>query len=505
MIHSYFLENPPAEWDIIEFCKLQQLQSSPDDFEYNKTLNSWTSSLDHLKHDADPEIALAANIKSENFSINTKKRLSDKMVVKNWMQQEKTKKRKGQPLVKNAPTKQIMNTFHLHGGVNSVVAGFTGGVVNISAAPPGHDGLPNPVVSDKKKISPKDLTIHFHDTRRSLGHLHDNMVDKLSLVSGGFLEDIMVGYTMSLDKLSLGHFCIVDDKTLDNILATQPTAGGTKATKEEVLAGLIQYPKFPAELTESIKRYKGVKTTAECRKIARDSEDNADVHWIDDVFRHIMELLTECNGLLGCGSNLNEGVWDSLVYPPLWDKYFARIPSVFLQRKEISLVALAPYEGIPGNPPHYDGVVQSRALPRIEYAVFEMSRRDTNGRKREVDRDKLIAGCRAMLHALLVAVDYDVESMKKLVVVGVLQGGLGTQLLFMSCISRNVFYLREGACRKLPSDVESMTAVHDVLMNVWLAKWAVENTIGVVERYMEKKKLLEEEEREVLRGKEGYM
>lgn len=65
------------------------------------------------------------------------------MVVKNWMQQEKTRKRKGQPLVKNAPTKQIMNTFHLHGGVNSVVAEFSGGVVNISAAalPGHHDGV----------------------------------------------------------------------------------------------------------------------------------------------------------------------------------------------------------------------------------------------------------------------------------------------------------------------------------------------------------------------------
>lgn len=36
-------------------------------------------------------------------------------------------------------------------------------------------------------------------------------------------------------------------------------------------------------------------------------------------------------------------------------------------------------------------------------------------------------------------------------------------------------------------------------------QWAVENTIGVVERYMEKKKIREEEEREVLRAKEGYM
>lgn len=151
---------------------------------------------------------------------------------------------------------------------------------------------------DNKKVSPKDLTVHFRDTRRSLGHLHDNMVDKLTISSGGFLEDVMVGYAMTLDTLSLAHFCIVDDKTLDNILATAPTAGGTKATKEEVLAGLLQYPKFPAELTESIKRYKGVKTTAECRKIARDSEDNVDVHWIDDVFRHMYVLFPSLLPLL---------------------------------------------------------------------------------------------------------------------------------------------------------------------------------------------------------------
>lgn len=140
------------------------------------------------------------------------------------------------------------------------------------------------------RISPKDLTIHFRDTRRSLGHLHDSMVDKFALSNGEFLEDVLVEYAMSLDTLSLAHFCIVDEKTLENVLAVGP-ATGTKATKEEVLAGHLQYPRFPAELTKSIKRYKGVKTTSECRKIARDSEDNVDVHWIDDVFLHVYVLV----------------------------------------------------------------------------------------------------------------------------------------------------------------------------------------------------------------------
>lgn len=94
----------------------------------------------------------------------------------------------------------------------------------------------------------------------------------------------------------------------------------------------------------------------------------------------------------------------------------------------------------------------------------------------------------------------------------------------MSCINRNVFYLREGTCRKLPLEVGSMSALHDVLLNVWLAKvspckppsswravliglvrqWMVENTISVVERYVEKRKLREEEEREELRALAGY-
>jgi hypothetical protein len=40
----------------------------------------------------------------------------------------------------------------------------------------------------------------------------------------------------------------------------------------------------------------------------------------------------------------------------------------------------------------------------------------------------------------------------------------------MSCIGRNVFYLREGECRYLPVDVKNLTALYDVVLDVWKAK-----------------------------------
>lgn len=48
--------------------------------------------------------------------------------------------------------------------------------------------------------------------------------------------------------------------------------------------------------------------------------------------------------------------------------------------------------------------------------------------------------------------------------------GLGTRLLTMSCIGRNVFYLREGECRNLPVGLGGLTALYDVVLDVWKAK-----------------------------------
>lgn len=46
------------------------------------------------------------------------------------------------------------------------------------------------------------------------------------------------------------------------------------------------------------------------------SDNEEDVYWIDDVFRHVAELITESSNIPSY-NGLNEWVWDSLVYPPI--------------------------------------------------------------------------------------------------------------------------------------------------------------------------------------------
>lgn len=157
-----------------------------------------------------------------------------------------------------------------------------------------------------------------------------------------------------------------------------------------------------------------------------------------------------------------EGVWDSLVHGPGWDKNFARhpwfdmwryvlfgpfsvlyvAPSDFTShRKEIlsaaSKHALGPFV----NPKRrYDCIVRLRPEihclffpePRphscdpLEFAVFEVSRPlkgvvDSNKWKR--DREKVLSACHAKLCRLRNVVDNDVDTVKQLKVIGVLQAG----------------------------------------------------------------------------------
>lgn len=122
--------------------------------------------------------------------------------------------------------------------------------------------------------------IHLQETLRSLGHFYSNMADKVALPDNRFLEDVLYQHVLTLEELSPAHFFIVDDKLLDGILKTPEE-------KQEVLRGVVRFPPFPKNLRKSMMQYRGAKTAAQCRAIARDSPDNQDIQWIDDVFRHV--------------------------------------------------------------------------------------------------------------------------------------------------------------------------------------------------------------------------
>lgn len=76
-----------------------------------------------------------------------------------------------------------------------------------------------------------------------------------------------------------------------------------------------------------------------------------------------VELVTECDNILLLDP-LHEGVWDSLVYAPFWDKYFSYVPGLVLQRY-VSLLHSSPLRPscAPLTPPPAKRYLSSPAPP----------------------------------------------------------------------------------------------------------------------------------------------
>ncbi|KAF7870555.1 hypothetical protein EAF04_004299 [Stromatinia cepivora] len=192
---------------------------------------------------------------------------------------------------------------------------------------------------------------------------------------------------------------------------------------------------------------------------------------------------------------LSEGVWDCLVYPHFLDEVFCEIPELVLQRKEISLSTThyQPYSYFIKEP-RYDAIAHRRKLSAdsssqscYELLVLETIRKWEGelAAKWLNDFDKLVGGLRAMLCHIGELVENDPTIMKKIKVVGILQAGRRYQLLIMSCISKDVFYLKCGYIHELPGEFKDMKKLQYIFASYWKAQEIVRCGIQLLEEFLQ--------------------
>lgn len=169
--------------------------------------------------------------------------------------------------------------------------------------------------------------IRMEEILMGMNEVYKRISNKLLLLTSAddCLEDRVYAYALKLPDPQPAHFSILDAVTLQNLVDDQ-------SMRSAVTAHVLPLPAFPADLQKILMEYEGVKTTARCLEIAQElSSDDRDIRWMHAVMQHAAELLTETNGLLEV-EGLNEGVWDTMVYTHLWDKYLSTMPDLVLQR-----------------------------------------------------------------------------------------------------------------------------------------------------------------------------
>ncbi|KAF7954591.1 hypothetical protein EAE96_005711 [Botrytis aclada] len=341
------------------------------------------------------------------------------------------------------------------------------------------------------------LAIDVSDTKRLqeiLGCLEDSRMtltnDKKMLLAHGnvYLQDVMLDYARRTGKVEPIHFGILDSESITTLdLMQEDCEQITDCVEESPL------PRFPLELLQALEKYEKANSYEHSCQIERTMSCKGDIKWIGDVSCHIVRLLENSGRIFD--EELSEGVWDCLVYPRFLDEVFCEIPELVLQRKEISLSATRyqPYSYFITEP-RYDAIARRRKLSAdgssqscYELLVLETIRKWEGelAAKWVNDFDKLVGGLRSMLCHIGELVENDPTVMKKIKVVGILQAGRRHQLLIMSCIGKDVFYLKCGHIHELPGELKDMKKLQYIFASYWKAREIVRCGVRLLEDFLQ--------------------
>ncbi|KAH0614765.1 uncharacterized protein H6S33_000401 [Morchella sextelata] len=501
IIDEDFLSQVPIDWDLVTFLgeEYQSSRKHKTPFNFNKVVDHYLASLNHIvANTKDVTILSKAKLLLTKYSRGG--RISDKARSRCWDKNRLTGRRQ-----KRVSKPQVV--IHQNNGtIGTVVRGNVG---TLNSFPQPHAGF-KPIGSTlgSKEVEIEGEQNNEDDSIASESvtltpefETNQSMDSKFPLVGGVFLEDIARDYAKEfsdIDQLNLPSLSIIDahDKDFRDLFDDDQW--------KQIVDESPPIPQLPCSLADHITSYTKCATTDDCIETAYSTESGwdkstpeySDKRWIDNVMEHTLFLLTQTSNLLDY-RGLKEGVWDSL-YAHVMDACILRLAhlGLFMQRKEIILAAhtsdpdpfISPYV-------RYDGIVQTRwqyHSRHLEYAVVEVSSssdsKTSNEGKRDKDLTKLLAGCRAILNNLKKIVNYDPETVKKLVVVGVLHEGRFTQVLYMSCVGHNMFYLRSGELRPFPENIESIHKACDLLTIIWKVKAVIRDCHSTVTEYLDQKK-----------------
>ncbi|KAM3076239.1 hypothetical protein ACMFMG_006252 [Clarireedia jacksonii] len=90
-----------------------------------------------------------------------------------------------------------------------------------------------------------------------------------------------------------------------------------------------------------------------------------------------------------------------------------------------------------------------------------------------------------MLYYIGELVENDPTVMKKIKGVGILQAGRRHQLLIMSCISKDVFYLKCGHIYELPGELKDIKKLQYIFASYWKAREIVRYSVRLLEEFLQ--------------------
>ncbi|RPB15466.1 hypothetical protein P167DRAFT_432289 [Morchella conica CCBAS932] len=151
-----------------------------------------------------------------------------------------------------------------------------------------------------------------------------------------------------------------------------------------------------------------------------------------------------------------------------------------------------------GTDPHFDAVIcnhmrsrattSSRLRAPDEWGLIEVARKNDgpDSLKWKKDNLKMLRGLCALMRYVREYVDYDKETLKKLQFPGLIQAGLETMTVRITCVG-HVFIKQEGALRKVPTSVKTLPQAFQLLESLWLFKKMMLDCREAVQSYTERK------------------
>ncbi|KAI5840739.1 hypothetical protein DFP73DRAFT_173776 [Morchella snyderi] len=297
--------------------------------------------------------------------------------------------------------------------------------------------------------------------------------DKITLLTGKCVEDIVLKYAQSVNALDLSHWRIIDSADFELRAILQRNGWGNVAQFNE------DYPTCPVWFHAQVNKFQLVRNLPACDEVSVTKGHQPDpfiIRWINRAYEHVVSLLTHSSLL---SQPLGEGAWEG-IYWNIIDLVFTNLNDLWLQRRDIPLSCASTDTTLLVDTAYrHDGVILTRQvehLPRVlEFGAIEVSRRweGDNASKWNNDIAKLYVGCRAMLNALKKVVHNDPATVRKLSVVGIIQAGPSTMVFIMRCFGPHLYTLRRGSRHALPNHISHIHKLSRVLSAIWIAREAM--------------------------------
>lgn len=332
---------------------------------------------------------------------------------------------------------------------------------------------------------------------------------KLKLSTNTIVEDVIYQQSKDLAAIIQPHFWILDpdDPDVQSWFTTEEW--------DELKSKRLPLRRPDTNMVSQMAKFAGAKTLADYRAIAEtppprpdgvyNFERDFDACWVNEVILKMVTLL-ERHDLLS-SPDLQEGVFDSVIWSPLLDQCLLSLKGLLLQRKEITCRSL---DSTLSTDPEFkfDGLVvsltpRSNRRDRLEFAALEVSKASiaVESNKWVHDSMKVVVGLRAILSRLKrLAKGKDVRRLR---VPGSVHAGLNARFAQMACVNENVYWLEWGQVRSVPTSVPMLKKVFELMISIWHFKTMIRDCFDAVQEHLNPEEQTQDELFEHLMARES--